>query len=489
MPSLPGTLDSMRKLLPVALILAAGCQAAPPAVPQTGQPRTDTSIAWAPCGPRECATLEVPLDHARPQGERITLALTRMPARDPGKRLGSLVFNPGGPGATGLDFPRVLTRAHDTLGERYDLIGYDPRGVGESSPVRCLTKEDLAIAFAADPTPDTDREKDDAFAAARKVATACEKAAGPLLPYLGTRNHARDLDRIRQALGEDKLTAFGLSWGGSLMATYADLFPGKVGRLVLDSPGNPTLSQFEVIRLQMAGTEKGLRRFADACGARADCPIGATGEEVLERFDRFLDRGLPVGELTEPAARLAVLYGLYRPDGWPKLENALAKAYKGDGRPMLEMSAWLAGGSQESGFSNFQDANMAVNCADYTERYGRRDLDRLAAKIAVDSPRFGPSSVWQTLLNCAYWPKSADPHAGRLSGAGAPPILIVGNTGDPDGVYEYASDLAGQLSSARLLTWDGDRHGAYGGKNACVDAAVDAYLLKGALPGPGSRCR
>ncbi|MER6574363.1 alpha/beta hydrolase [Nonomuraea sp. NPDC001023] len=470
-----------------AVLLAGGC----------GRPdeRAGRGLGWSDCGDGfQCGTLRVPLDHDRPDGERLELAVVRLPAT--GDRIGSLVVNPGGPGASGVEYARAARLVvGEKVRERFDVVGFDPRGVGRSAPVECLDHAALDAFVAMDTTPDTLEERAALEAAARRFADGCRKHSGRLMPHLGTVDAARDLDLLRQALGDRKLTYLGKSYGTFLGAVYADLFPGKVRALALDGALDPAGSRVLVNTEQAVGFEEALRAYVEDCLGDRDCPFaGRTVEEAMDQVGALIRRAdtrpLDGGggrRVTEALATLGTLTPLYDRSSWPELTETLRRALNGDGSLLLRNADQLAGRQDDGTYSNQLAANLAVNCVDGPYPATAAAFAEDAAQASRRAPRFGPYIVWSS-LPCAFWPArpTFSPH--RLTAAGAPPILVVGTRGDPATPYGWARALASELRSGVLLSYDGDGHTAYGNGSPCVDDAVDRYLVEGAPPKGGAIC-
>ncbi|NUP02936.1 MAG: alpha/beta fold hydrolase [Nonomuraea sp.] len=451
-------------------------------------------LAWSGCGDGfECATLPVPLDHGRPDGERLQIAVIRLPAG--GDRIGSLVVNPGGPGVSGVDYARAARLVlSDEVRERFDIVGFDPRGVGESAPITCLDDERLDAFVAMDTTPDTRGEQAELEAEARRFAEGCRQHSGRLLPHLGTADVARDLDLLRQALGDQKLTYLGKSYGTFLGAVYADMFPEKVRALVLDGALDPAISRAQVNADQAAGFEEALRAYVEDCLGGEGCPFrshdveGALDElgVLLRRTDA---RPLAGGgrAVTEALATLGALTPLYDRASWPELTETLRRALRGDGTLLLHNADQLVGRQDDGTYSNQTAANMAVNCVDGPYPATAAAFASSAAESSRRAPRFGPYIMWSS-LPCAFWPAPPTLSPRPLTAKGAPPILVIGTKRDPATPYAWARALAGELESGLLLTYDGDGHTAYANGSGCVDEAVDRYLVEGRMPGDGTIC-
>lgn len=489
----------------VALTLAAACAGTDGSGPGTGPQRgsvasaqtmpVPSALAWAGCGGGfQCAKLQVPLNYAKPKGEQITLALIRQPAK--GKKIGSLVTNPGGPGGSGVQFIRDSAGSFGKqLQQHFDLVGFDPRGVGESDPVQCLSDSDLDQFLATDVSPDNSAEIDKLSQEGRRFAQGCENKSGRLLPYVGTQNAARDMDRIRAALGEEKLTYYGASYGTYLGAWYAELFPKHVRAMVLDGAIDPKASFAEINLQQAKGFETALRAFTADCVKRAGCPLGTDVDAGLKKINDLLataDRH-PLRntsgsrQVTEALVILGMATPLYQKDAWPLLRTALSQAFQGDGTTLLRFADMLVERRANGTYSNQTESNMAVNCVDKPAA-ALSGVESQAAAAAKVAPRFGEFIIWGS-LPCSYWPvKPAEPTR-ALHAKGSPPILVVGTTRDPATPYQWAKNLASQLDNGVLLTYEGDGHTAYLYGSACVRSKIDNYLLKAVPPRSNTTCR
>lgn len=458
-------------------------------------------LTWRACGTPgfECATLKAPLDYADPDGEQIKLAVSRAKATGPGKRLGSLLVNPGGPGGSavgylqgyaGIGYPAPV-RA------RYDIVAVDPRGVARSEPVHCLEGPQMDAYTQVDQTPDDEAETARLAASFKNFAAGCRKRSGRILPHVSTVETARDMDILRGVLGDRRLNFVGASYGTFLGATYAELFPSRTGRLVLDGAMDPSLPTAELNRDQTAGFETAFRSFAADCVEQPDCPLG-TGSPTaaaarLKAFFAALDEHpVPTGEsreLGEALATTGVIAAMYDESAWPQLREALTRAMGGEGSALLALADRYYEREDDGTYSNLMYANAAVNCLDQPPAF--TSPEQVAAAVPSfekASSVFGKGLAWAS-LNCAYWPTKATGAAHRIEAAGAAPIVVVGTTRDPATPYKWARSLAAQLSSGTLLTYEGDGHTAYGRGSDCIDTAINTYLLDGTVPPPGKRCR
>ena len=453
-------------------------------------------LSWAGCnGDFQCARLRVPIDYADPAGDTIDLSLLRL--RSDGDRLGSLVINPGGPGGSGVDYARAARAViSDAVRSRYDVVGFDPRGVGESAPLRCLTDAQTDTLVASDPTPDDDAEVAELVTLVKQLAARCKAGGRALLAHVSTRDAARDMDVLRAALGDRKLTYLGKSYGTFLGATYAELFPQNVGRLVLDGALDPALTSEQINLGQALGFEQATRAFVADCATQESCPLGSTVDGGMGRLGdllRGLDRSpLPTGDarrpLTEGLGSLGVAVAMYDEGYWPTLREALTAAFGGDGAPLLQLSdAYTDRGGDGAYSSNQNTVIYAVNCLDRPEKGGLAEVQRTVTEFTAKAPTWGAFLAWSA-LPCDYWPVQGTSAPAPITASGSAPIVVVGTTRDPATPYQWAVNLSKQLDAGHLITYDGDGHTAYLRGSRCVDKAVDAYLLKGTVPKPNLMC-
>ncbi|MFD7231745.1 alpha/beta hydrolase [Streptomyces sp. NPDC059881] len=447
----------------------------------------------------ECSFMEVPRDYAQPDGDTIELALIRAKARDQARRIGSLIFNFGGPGGSGVSTLPAAAGDFEKLRARYDLVSFDPRGVGRSQPVECLGDRELDTYYAQDATPDTPAEEKAYTDNLRTYDSGCEKNSGVDLPHVGTVNAARDMDLMRQVLGDDKLHYFGISYGTELGGVYAHLFPKNVGRAVFDAVVDPTSSYEEGSLGQARGFQLALTNFAKDCVARGDaCQLpGSTPEEIQDfiidlqnRLEKKPIRGMGDRMLTQTQATNGIAQALYSKEYWPLLEQGLDEADGGNGALLLALSDALNGRNREGQYSNLQAANAAVNCVDFKERYTLEQTKAQLPEFRKTSPVFGDYLGWG-LLSCSQWPVAGEWETPDVSAPGAAPIVVIGNTGDPATPYAGAKAMAEELGKGVgiELTYEGEGHGAYNGGSTCVQGAVDQYLLEGKVPAAGTVCR
>jgi pimeloyl-ACP methyl ester carboxylesterase len=473
----------MHRLIAAAAVVL-GLAAAPDAL------AAPPTLDWAPCDGLECATAKVPLDHDEPAGEQISLALVRRPAGDPSRRIGSLFVNNGGPGNSAVDFVRRDAESvySPEVLERFDVIGMDPRGVGGSTPVRCFADvEEQGGFLGALPAFPVGRDEERAFAAAQaELGRRCLARNGDLLSHLSTANVARDLDLLRRAVGDSKLTYVGHSYGSMLGATYANLFPGRVRAVVMDSVLDPVGYTTGVLPMSLRvdsqrSTSRTLRFFLESCDAAGERCAFSAGDPVKE-FDRLMERlrKAPVLGFTYAQAVENVRGALSFPPVWPELAQGLAAVRDGGGAARLA--------AIEDEYDNGQEALTAIICSE-TDNPRDPRVWPLAARLAdLATPYFG--APWAYISQaCATWPAfDHDRYAGPFDRKAAAPPLLVNARYDAFSSLTRARAVAERMPGARLLTVDGPGHTLEGTDSACADAAVERYLIAGKLPAKGAVC-
>ncbi len=479
---------------PAAATTAAGASApaagsASPA--PTPSPPRPTGLQWTETGSIEVASLKVPLDYSNPAAGTITLAVARQPATDPAHRIGTLFVNPGGPGARGVPLigsaflmmalpPEVLAR--------FDVVSWDPRGVGLSSGVTCPASTVVKAVEALDPNP-----KPGEYGAFRTVfhdvAADCESSgSAPILAYLSEANSARDMDAIRAALGEDAITYVGWSYGTYLGYLYATMFPNRLRAAVLDGPVDPNLDLAARDASQAKGFERALRHLLALCAAKASCPFHGGGDP-LSAYDRLI-AGLPTtpapgsaGTLTAGVAVTGTLSWLYGQDAAGLLVS-LHLAESGNGDPLIA--------SADSYYSDISLGSYeATVCLDAAHPHTEAAIAGDVAEVRQDAPRFGPLVVLGDLYGCLDWPVPAAQVVVGAPPAGLPPIVVIASLWDPATPPWQAAPLAAALGTGVVLTRDGIGHtsGPSMESNACLRNAVASYLVAVIPPPPGTVCK
>jgi pimeloyl-ACP methyl ester carboxylesterase len=449
-----------------------------------------TSEGPAPGGDWRCATLKVPLDWSKPDGETIGLALIRSEATgDRSERLGSLLFNFGGPGGSGVSTMPSYASLTSELHKRYDLVSWDPRGVGGSEGVRCRSDKEIQAAESVDATPDDAAEETAFFDDAASFGAGCERAAGKLLSHVSTTDTARDMDLIRRAVGDRKMHYFGISYGTELGGVYAHLFPGNVGRLVLDAVVDPTADTVGHAKNQTLGFQ---RAFDNYLASTGQDPKKGTRKiaDLLERIDADPLPTTSGRELTQTLAITGIVLPLYSEQSWPGLTSALDAAEDGDGTELLALADGYNERDPSGRYGTTTHSQRVISCLDQKQRPTPQETKTLLPEFRKLSPVFGEFLGWDTAGWCHDWPVPGLTDSPEVSAPGADPVLVVGNTGDPATPYEGAEKMARELGEdvGVMLTWKGEGHGAYGSGSSCVDSTVNAYLLAGRVPKDGKVC-
>ncbi len=452
-------------------------------------------LAWEPFNDGvDVATLEVPVNYADPDGPRFELFLARANALDPEQRIGSLLINPGGPGFGGSDFAVFASQIFDrALLERFDIIGWDPRGTGESDPpIDCIDDYDPYFTDI-DTTPRDDAERERLVEQARDFAELCLERNRDIIDFVGTNNSARDIDTIRRALGEDRISFFGLSYGSELGAAWATLFPDTVRAAVLDGASDPEADALESSLQQLAGFQSSLDTFLAACSADPQCEFHNDGDaegafaELLADLDENpvpADDGRP--PVNRDVATTAVVQAMYSDFFWPALEASLADAQEGDGSGLLALHDSYFQRSADGTYGNELEAFQAITCADNPERMTVAEADAEAAEYTKVAPLLAPQGVAGSYF-CTFFPPARDPRV-TITGAGAGPIVVIGTTGDPATPFESTARMAEILEDGRLVIVEAEQHTGYG-VNRCVIDVVNSYLIDLVPPADGTECR
>ena len=454
-------------------------------------------LDWKTCNDTfDCTKVTAPLDWSDPGAGKIELSVIRHRATGD-TTLGSLLTNPGGPGASGIALVRdsLDFAVGAPLQRAYDVIGFDPRGVGESTSVSCYDASDMdSYLFDIPDNPrGSDAWTDELLAAHTDFAKACEANSDGLLPYITTDNAARDMDLLRGVLGDRKLNYLGYSYGTFLGATYAKLFPERVGRLVLDGAIDPAVSGLDVSTTQGVGFESALRAYMADCLAGERCPFSGTVDEAMADLGTLLasvDRApLPAADgrkLGADSLMTAIVAALYSQDSWPYLTVALTDALQGDPEVAFQLTDFYYAREDGRYTDNSTEAFRAYNCMDYPDDATQAQKDAADALLAEKAPTIAP--YWSGPDPCQVWPYPPTGVREPITAEGAAPIVVVGTTNDPATPYEWSVSLADQLASGVLITRVGEGHTGYNKGNKCVDQAVEAYLLTGKVPEDGLRC-
>jgi len=472
------------------------------AVPAAQDPANQPALAvyydqqphWKGCGSKlECTTVTVPVDWSAPSGPTLGLAVVRR--RASGSRIGSLLINPGGPGVAGADWVRQTSSLYGSkLRDAFDLVGWDPRGTGDSSGIRCLPDSRLDAYFSTDATPDDAAEQSAVVSANTEFGAGCKDHAGALFAHVDTLSTVRDMDVLRAVLGDRTLSYLGASYGTFLGAWYAQTFPWRVGRLVLDGAVDPSLSAADYTAGQALGFDRAITAYLTDCLHQQGCPWRGTPQEARDQLGALLQaadsnplRTSSNRPLTQSLMATGVLWGMYSTSTWRSLNEALTKALQGDGSALLALADNYNERDSEGRYAGTLQAYSPI-CLDHAETRTVAEIASAAADLGRRYPPLGDFIGWGA-AGCLDWPAAAVLKPQRLTAPGAAPILVVGTTGDPATPYEWAQALASQLSSGRLLTREGSGHTAYLENSTCIDSAVESYLVGGTLPAQGTVCR
>ncbi len=507
-------------VLPLAmLLLLAGCTATgrdaavvPGPVPGDLERFYSQQISWSDCAgfatsqlaeqvfaapELQCARVQVPLEYDEPNGRTASIALLRRPASDPTSRIGSLLINPGGPGASGMTAAASMAGAVEgtELGRRFDLVGFDPRGVGASEPaIDCRTTaeqdaERLDLDLDTSPAGVAQTEAEE-----RHYAQLCAERVGEeVLANVGSADVARDMDVLRAVLGDEKLTYLGYSYGTRIGTEYAEQFPDNVRAMVLDGALDPDEPLVESLVNQGAGFQGSFDAFINWCLPRQSCwtdgPVPATEAQFQDLIAPLAQQPLPVGnrQLSYSDAETATVQALYSDQLWPVLDEGLNGLQRGDGSVMLAL-ADLYYQRDSTGYTNSEDAFTAIRCVDdppIKNRAAFREADRRYRDVAPFLDDGSPPSAARDV--CAFWPVPATDEPGVLQVEGLTPPLVISTTGDPATPYEAGVALADALGG-RLLTFEGNQHTVALQGVECIDTAVTRYLVDGTLPPEGMRC-
>ncbi len=477
----------------------------PPGGSSNGPGGTGT-VSWRPCPevaeeslgqlPKnvtfECGTVRVPQDWHHPgNGSTFDIALMRAHAAGQSGRIGSLLVNPGGPGGSGVQLAAYLSQGLPAeVTRRFDLVGFDPRGVGKSSPVECISDADKDANIGFEPDPASQPQFDRLVQLTRQMAEDCQSRYRATLGLFATEQAVRDMDAIRGALGDEKLTFLGYSYGTLLGAVYAHLFPRRVRALVLDGAVDPRENDVAASEGQAAGFENAFNQFAAWCKVNATlCPIGPDARRALTAIlGKVRSRPLraPDGRQVTPGwVFTAVVSALYSRSQWPVLGGALGQVNRGDPDGVLQLVDLFYERDSHGHYTNLIDANSAINCVDETDPPSVAEVRRYQSDWRKKYPLFG-APLALSMLACSVWPATRDPYPVGAAD-GAPPILVVGTRNDPATPYAQTARLASLLGTGTVLTWEGDGHTAYP-QTACVTSAVDGYLVDLKVPDDNTSC-
>lgn len=464
--------------------------------PQGLQRYYSQQVNWKQCGDViECATIKVPLDYADPSGESIELSLNRRAAEGASR---NLLVNPGGPGGSGLDLVEASVQVMFSadLQKAYNVIGFDPRGVGESSPITCQSDAEIDEGRQENLRAWLPEDQDQIIKETDDYAADCAANTGDLLGHVDTVSAAKDMDVIRAALGDKQLDYLGFSYGTFLGATYADLFPQNVGRFVLDGAMDPKSQAADLTKAQAVGFEHEIEAWLAQCIDSEGCPFSGTVESAKVQLQQFFaqvenepmtssdGRTVPIIDFVN-----GFILPLYDNTNWPYLTQAMASAVNDGDVDTILGFADLAADRQGDGTygSNSSDAFTAINCLDRPMNADEEAMGEEATELMRVAPTLGKYLSYGEIA-CDVWDHKPTGKAGALKAKGSNEILVVGTTSDPATPYQWSQSLAEQLDNATLLTFQGHGHTAYGRSNDCITEAVDGYLIDGKVPAPNTQC-
>lgn len=493
----------MRKLivaLLVGMLSLTGCAPveATPAITSVAS-FYGQKLTWTDCGTKlKCSTVRVPIDYSRPTAGSIKISINWL-ASTGSADLGWLLVNPGGPGSSGIDFVAAggAQVASVDLRKRYDVVGFDPRGVQRSAPIKCLNaKETDRLLYDDFGAPGSAEELANSRSEMKKFIAACQKNSGKIFGFVDTVSAAKDLDVIRSALGSKKLNYLGFSYGTFLGTTYAALFPKNVGRMVLDGAMDPSVSDEQQSLNQLKAFNQALRNYLADCLSKSSCLFSGTVDSAITRISNFF-KGLETKPIKTSDGRLlnsdsgitGLIMTLYSNDYWQYLDQAFEGAFKGDGTTFMRLADFYNDRNDDGSYaSNTFEANIAVSCLDSRANSSAEAMAAQNAKALAISPFLG--RYWLNgAIGCEQWPYPIAKKPSSYAAKGSGPIIVVGTTGDPATPYWQSQNLANKiLANGHLVTFNGEGHTAYGRSNSCVVKAVDAYLIKGIVPAQDPNC-
>ncbi len=473
----------------IALSLTA-YQQSKPDYPKTLSGYYAQEIDWKSCRQEfQCATLAVPIDYTNLSTGTFEIALLKYQART-SKKLGSLIVNPGGPGGSGVDYAYAAEYIFSpAILDRYDIVGFDPRGVSRSAPIRCLTDKELDANNNSDSKPDNEVEFQQILQDTRKYVEKCKDKNKHLTSY-STANVARDLDILREALGDKQLNYMGKSYGTYLGTLYAQFFPEKVGRVVLDGAVDPSISNFQQTLTQAIGFDQAFNSFAADCNKRKNCTLPKDKEaaitEMQKLFSHAANKPFPTKRssertLSESMMVLGTASAMYDSQtGWPQLRRAIAEVQKGYGDTYLKLADEYTGRQDDGSYPNNEfDSGAVIDCLDFNEPRSLKRIRSDAKEFEEKAPLFGPYLAYGG-VTCKFF--NQDTEVTIEPTMTAKPVIIIGTTGDPATPYEWSQGLSKLLTNSRLISLTGEGHTGQGQGNACIDDQIDDFYLTGQAP-------
>jgi pimeloyl-ACP methyl ester carboxylesterase len=461
------------------------------------KPKTPTSLGtyyaqeinWRSCNQDfQCATLAVPINYSKLSTGTFEIAVLKFEARA-SKKLGSIIVNPGGPGGSGVDYAYAAEYIFSpAILDRYDIVGFDPRGVSRSAPIRCLNDKELDSNNNSDSKPDNEAEFQQILQDTKKYVELCKDKNKHLSSY-STANVARDMDILRQALGDKQLNYMGKSYGTYLGTLYAQFFPDKIGRVVLDGAVDPTISNFQQTLTQAIGFDQAFSSFAKDCASKKNCTLPKGKEAAIAEMKKFFAQAakkpLPTKSsnrtLSETMMVLGTASAMYdSATGWPKLRKAIKEAQNGYGDKFLELADEYTGRQSDGSYPNNEfDSGAVIDCLDVDEPRTIAQIQNGAKLFTQQAPLFGPYLAYGG-LTCKYFGQSEEVKIAATKTTS--PIVVIGTTGDPATPYEWAQGLNKLLTNSVLVSLTGEGHTGQGQGNGCIDDQIDDFYLTGKLP-------
>jgi pimeloyl-ACP methyl ester carboxylesterase len=484
-----GKIAALATALALAALSYTAYTQSKPEYPKTLLGYYAQEINWKNCRQDfKCATLAVPIDYKNLATGTFEIALLKYEART-SKKLGSLIINPGGPGGSGVDYAYAAEYIFSpAILDRYNIVGFDPRGVSRSAPIRCLNDKELDANNNSDSKPDNEREFQQILIDTQKYAEICKDKNKHLTSY-STANVARDMDILREALGDEQLNYMGKSYGTYLGTLYAQFFPYKVGRVVLDGAVDPTISNFQQTLTQAIGFDQAFSSFAKDCATKKNCALPSDKEaaivEMQGLFAQAAKKPLPTKSsnrtLSETMMVLGTASAMYdSATGWPKLRKAITQAQNGYGDEFLELADEYTGRQSDGSYPNNEfDSGAVIDCLDVNEPRTVAQIKRDAEEFAERAPLFGPYLAYGG-LTCKYFGQSREVAMAPTKTTNS--IVVIGTTGDPATPYEWAQGLNKLLINSVLVSLTGEGHTGQGQGNACIDDQIDDFYLTGKVP-------